>query len=150
VPYTGHRPTQCFGNWLCPSSGWNRNIFSWAHFMNVIFQHPVALCRSDLVVAAPSLCNVARCSFIRHDFITCFGLNVHLQAYILLYFRTLCSQKCGFPSPVVIASCYFGYVGSTSLFFCNVRCTYKAQKPLSQTILWSQLICISTPSNGLN
>jgi hypothetical protein len=58
-------------------------------FYNVIFQHPVALCRSDLGVSAPSTCNVVRCSFIRQYFTTCFGLNVHLQVYSLLYFRTL-------------------------------------------------------------
>jgi hypothetical protein len=55
----------------------------------VIFQHPVALCRSDLGVSAPSMCNVVRCSCIRHYFITRFGLNGHLQVYSLLYFRTV-------------------------------------------------------------
>jgi hypothetical protein len=58
-------------------------------FYNVIFQHPVALCKSDLGVSAPSVFNVVRCSFIRQYFTTCFGLNGYPQAYRLLYFRTL-------------------------------------------------------------
>jgi hypothetical protein len=32
-------------------------------YLNVIFQHSVAVCRSDLGVFAPSKCNVIRCSF---------------------------------------------------------------------------------------
>jgi hypothetical protein len=35
------------------------------------------------------MCNAVRCSFIKHYFTTCFGLNGHLQVYSLLYFRTL-------------------------------------------------------------
>jgi hypothetical protein len=49
--------------------------------LNVIFQHPVALYRSDLGVSASSKYNVVHCSFIRHYFTTCFGLTDHLQVY---------------------------------------------------------------------
>jgi hypothetical protein len=43
----------------------------------------------DLGVSAPSMFNDVRCSLIRHYFTTFFGLNVHLQVYRFLYFRTL-------------------------------------------------------------
>jgi hypothetical protein len=56
---------------------------------NVLLQHPVALCRSDLGFSTPSMCNVVRCSFVRPYFTACFGPNGHLQVYSLLYFRTL-------------------------------------------------------------
>jgi hypothetical protein len=59
------------------------------YFNNIIFQHPVPLCRSVLGVSALSMCNIIRCSFIRHYFTTFFGLNGHLQVQSLLYFRTL-------------------------------------------------------------
>jgi hypothetical protein len=52
--------------------------------LNVIFQHPVALCRSDIGVSAPSKCNIARCSIIGPCFTKCFGLNGHLQVKRLL------------------------------------------------------------------
>jgi hypothetical protein len=84
-------------------------------FSNVIFQHPVALCISGLGVSAPCMCNVFRCSFVRHYFTTCFGLNGHLQVYSLLYFRTLLLTVMRF-SLVAIAACCFGYVGCTWLF----------------------------------
>jgi hypothetical protein len=45
------------------------------YILNVIFQHPVALCRSDLRISTQSICKVVRFSFIRHYFTTCFGLN---------------------------------------------------------------------------
>jgi hypothetical protein len=44
---------------------------------------------SDLGASASSMCNIVRCSFTRHYFTTCVGLNGHLQVYRLLYFRTL-------------------------------------------------------------
>jgi hypothetical protein len=69
------------------------------------------LCQSDLGVSAPSMCNVARCSFIRHYFTTCFSLNGHLQVYRLLYFRTLLLTVMQFCFSVVIASCYFWLCG---------------------------------------
>jgi hypothetical protein len=63
------------------------------------------------------MCNIFRCSCIRQYFITRFGLNGHLQVYRLLYFRTLLLTVMRFSF-----SCYFGYVGFTWFFFCNVWC----------------------------
>jgi glucan phosphoethanolaminetransferase (alkaline phosphatase superfamily) len=58
------------------------------HFLMLYFS--ILLPCVDLTgVSAPSVCNVARCSFNIQYFITCFGLNGHLQVYRLLYCRTL-------------------------------------------------------------
>jgi hypothetical protein len=37
------------------------------------------------------MCYVVRCSFIRHNFTTCFGINVHHQVYRVLHFKILLS-----------------------------------------------------------
>jgi hypothetical protein len=81
---------------------------------NVIFQHPVALCRSDLGVFALSVWNVVSCSFITHYYATYFGLNGHLQVYTLLYFRIVLLTVIRFSF-----SCYSGYVGYMWFFFSN-------------------------------
>jgi hypothetical protein len=70
-----------------------------------------------LRVSAPSNCNVVRCSFIRHYFTTCFGLNGHLQVYRCCSSGLRCSLQCGFLS---------------SYFYC-------LQKPLSDSATILQL-----------
>jgi hypothetical protein len=94
-----------YGHWT--KNQCTLNLFSYIPFCNVIFQHPVALCRSDLGVPVPSMRNGVRCSFIRHYFTTCFGLNGHLQVYRLSYFRTV---------PLNVMRCSFSCCYCRSLF----------------------------------
>jgi hypothetical protein len=76
----------------------------------VIFQHPVALCRSDLGVSAPSLCNIFRCSFIEQHFTTCFGLNGHLQVHKFCS-SVVCAHCNAVYIPLNVISPCYGYAG---------------------------------------
>jgi hypothetical protein len=64
--------------------------------------------------------------------------------YSLLYFSTLLFTVCGFLSLVDVASCYFGYVGCTWLFFILFGLLVVAA--LSVLVGAGVLLCAGRPS----
>jgi hypothetical protein len=78
----------------------------------VIFQHPVALYRSDLGGFGPSV-QCHSLSFLHIPVLdtTCFGLTPSSGVRVVMVKDSAVRCNAVFFPPIVVASSYFGYVG---------------------------------------
>jgi hypothetical protein len=108
-------------------------------YLNIIFQHPVALYRSGYGVFVPSMCNIVYYYFFVFLYWTlqCFGLTGHLQEYKLSWLRILLITVMRFS----FSGCYclwlLGYVGYHQ--FCLGVLGLNVVSVMSDALCWSFL-----------